>query len=265
MANPVEVTGISLFLEHTIGVTNDVMRVKITTARYTTLAVLVKKEPVFAKRVCAVVRKSTGGTAATKDVSVSDEEYMGKLILLARYLYMVQRTLDFTLVTLDNLDDMESWIKQLKRNQPTKEPAIFSDTVNKKAWFESLTTYLSEKTGESGMPLDDVVRDTVALPLVDLGFATPSLEEEVSGGHYWKGDNKMVWLLMKNITQGTSAWNITKSFQRSNNGRGAFMALLGAYMGDDVKRLLMKRAENILAAAIYDGKSKIFTFVKHAG
>ena len=75
----------------------------------------------------------------------------------------------------------------------------------------------------------------------------------------------MVWLPMKNITQGTSAWNITKSFQKSNNGIGAFMALLGAYMGDDIKRLLMKRAENTLAAAIFDDKSKVWTFIRHAG
>ena len=75
----------------------------------------------------------------------------------------------------------------------------------------------------------------------------------------------MVWLLMEEITQGTSAWSITKSFSRSNNGRGAFLALIAAYMGDDVKRLLMKRAEATLALAIYDGKSKTFTFLKHAG
>jgi hypothetical protein len=43
------------------------------------------------------------------------------------------------------------------------------------------------------------------------------------------------------------------------------MALLGAYMGSDVKRLLMKKAEATLALAIYDGKSKVWTFVKHAG
>ena len=46
----------SAFLEHTIEVTNETMREKITIAGYTTLAVLVKREPVFAKSVCANVR-----------------------------------------------------------------------------------------------------------------------------------------------------------------------------------------------------------------
>ncbi len=217
-----------------------------------------------------VVRRSTGGAANVKDVSVNVEEYMGKLILLARYLYIVQRPIDFALATLDNLDDIESWFKQLEKNQPTKEPAVFTDAVNKKSWFESLVAYLCKKTGESGMPLDYVVTETVGLPLVDQGFATPSFEEEVSSrarhaGHYWRGDNKMVWLLMEEITQGTSAWSITKAFSRSNNGRGAYRALHGAYMGDDVKRLLLKKAEATLALATFDGKSKTWTFLKHAG
>ena len=75
----------------------------------------------------------------------------------------------------------------------------------------------------------------------------------------------MVWLFMEEITQGTTAWSITKSFSRSNNGRGAYLALLGACMGNDIKRLLMKKAEATLAIAVHDGKSKSWTFLKHAG
>ena len=74
----------------------------------------------------------------------------------------------------------------------------------------------------------------------------------------------MVWLFMEEITQGTTAWTITKSFARSNNGRGAFLALLGAYMGNDIKRLLMKNAEATLAVAVYDGKSKSWLDLRQA-
>ena len=59
------------------------MRGRITTAGYDALEVLVQMEPVFAKDICSVVRKGAG-VAASKDVPVSVEEYMGKLILLAR-------------------------------------------------------------------------------------------------------------------------------------------------------------------------------------
>ena len=140
MAAIVDIDG---FLEHTIGVTNVAMRGRIATAGYTTLDSLIKKEPGFAKSVCTVVRRSTGGGAATKDVSVPTDEYMGKLILLARYIYIVQRPIDFTLATLDNMDGIESWFKQLQKNQPIKEPAVFQDAVNKKSWFESIIAFLS--------------------------------------------------------------------------------------------------------------------------
>ena len=263
------VVDINGFLQITIGVANDNMRDRIRAAGYTTLADLVRREPEFAKKVCSQVRKGTG-PAANKNVSVSVEESMGQLIQYARYSYMVQRPLDFTLATQDNLNEIGAWFKQLVKNQPTKEPAVFTDTANKKSWFESLIAYLSKKTGESGVPLDYVVRNSVFLPLVDQGFATPSPEEEVSvrtrhDGHFWRGDNKMVFLLIEIITHATTAWSIAKAFARRNDGRGAFMALLGAYMGSDVKRLLMKKAEATLALAVYDGKSKVFTFVKHAG
>ncbi len=163
------------FLQCIIGADNDSTRGRISTAGFGTLSTLVKKEPLFAKRVCAAVRRSTGGGAANKDVPIDVEENMGKLILLARNIYMVQRPLDFTLATMDNLDEIESWYKQLGKNQPTKLPPAFSDALNKKSLFESLTACLSKKIGESGMPLDCVVRDTAALPLVDQGFSIPSL------------------------------------------------------------------------------------------
>ena len=84
-------------------------------------------------------------------------------------------------------------------------------------------------------------------------------------GHFWRGDNKMVWLIVKGLTEGTSAWTTVKSYGRSNDGRGAFMALMEAYMGVDIKLLLMKKAETTLANAVFDGKSKSWTWTKHTG
>ncbi len=198
------VNTINQFLEHRVGVTNANMRDRIARAGHSDLVSLVKKEPDFANKVCAVVRKSTGGNAANKDVSVNVEEGLGMLILYARYMYMVQRTLDFGLATLDNLDDIGSWFNQLGKNQPTGKVEAFPDNDNMKAWFESIIGHLRNKIGMSGVPLEYVVRETIALPLVDQGYATPSLEQEMSArarhdGHYWRGDNKMVWLFIEDI------------------------------------------------------------------
>ena len=69
--------------------------------------------------------------------------------------------------------------------------------------------------------------------------------------------------MLESLTKGTTAWNTIKTFGRRNDGRGAFWALSNAFMGDDVKRLLMKRAELTLAHAVFDGKSRNWTFPHH--
>lgn len=258
------------YLEHGLEVYNDEMRDRIQVAGFSTLPSLVKRKPDFAHKVCQVVRKSTGGVAEEKDVSVDVEEGMRKLILFARYTYLVQREMEYDLADVDNLDELDAWFDQLKKNEPTEPVAPFSEGANKKAWFESILSYLGVKTGESGVPLLYVLREEVELPTEDPGFGTPSFDEEVQSrgrhnGHFWRGDNKMVWLIVKGLTEGTSAWTTVKSYARSNDGRGAFMALSEAYMGVDIKLLLMKKAETVLANAVFDGKSKSWTWTKHIG
>ena len=83
------------YLEDELGVTNPQMRQRIQAAGFTNLSALTKKDPGFAKKVCDVVRKGTGGLAVNKDVPVTVEEGMTQLILAARYLYMTNRDLDY--------------------------------------------------------------------------------------------------------------------------------------------------------------------------
>ena len=160
------------YLEHGLEVDNEEMRDRIQTAGFSTLPSLIKRKPDFAHKVCQVVRKSTGGDAEEKDVSVDVEEGMRKLILFARYIYLVQREMEFDLADLDNLDALDAWFDQLKKNEPTETVAPFSDGANKKTWFESVLSYLGVKTGESGVPLLYVVRDKVELPAEDPGFGS---------------------------------------------------------------------------------------------
>ena len=49
----------------------------------------------------------------------------------------------------------------------------------------------------------------------------------------------------------------------TNNGRLAYITLLDTFMGAGVKRTLMKRANARLETAIYDGRSRNWTWTKH--
>ena len=98
----------------------------------------------------------------------------------------------------------------------------------------------------------------------------PSFDEEAAArgqyyGHFWSSDNKTVWLLLRDLTQGTSrsAWSVVRPFQQAYNGRGSYLAMRAMYMGNNVKLILMKNAETTLANAVYDGQSEEYTWTKH--
>ena len=74
------------------------------------LATLLRQKPDYSKSVCDLVRRSTGGTSVQKDVPVPIELDMGKLISYAKYTFLVQRPLNFDLATMDNLEDLDSWL-----------------------------------------------------------------------------------------------------------------------------------------------------------
>ena len=250
------------YLEQYAQVVDEGMREKIQMAGFLTLDSLVKKKLDYAQKVCKVVRRSAEGTAEEKDVPIDVEEHMENLVLYARYCYVVQRPLEYDLANEDNLGALRSWFDQAEMNSPDAHGVpTFTDDANKKAWFESIYQCLRSKTGSSGFPLLYVIERQEALPQEDPGFGMPSFDQELASrgrhnGHYWRGDNMAVWLLIKDITHGTTAWSFVKAYASSNDGRGAYMALEATYMGSNIRLLLMKRAEATLATAVYDGKTK---------
>ena len=51
-------------------------------------------------------------------------------------------------------------------------------------------------------------------------------------------------------------------YERTKNGRGAFLALIAQFLGPDVRQLLRRQADTFLEHARYDATSKNFTFDK---
>ena len=85
------------YLEDHLGVSHAPMRLNIQDSGFGTLTDLTRERPPFAKDVCNQVRKMTGGTAASKNIPMHVERGMRKLIIYARYCYLVQRDLTFRL------------------------------------------------------------------------------------------------------------------------------------------------------------------------
>ena len=81
------------YLEDHLGVSHAPMRLNIQDSGFGTLTDLTRERPPFAKDVCNQVRKMTGGTATSKNIPMHVERGMRKLIIYARYCYLVQRDL----------------------------------------------------------------------------------------------------------------------------------------------------------------------------
>ena len=258
-------------MNNTLGIGNLGLRTKLRDAGFRNMDSLVKKDSKFTHYACQSVRKSTTGNAEHRDVTMETEERLGKLVLYSKYRYIVQRPMHLNTATLANLDTVEDWFNQLEDDPSEDTVPDFTDSANKKQWFESITSYLAIKKGKSsGVPLLYVVREHVNVPLPDQGIFRPSPSDEMMlrarhDGHFWVADNKAVWLLLRSKCHGTTAWNTIAGFQGASNGRGAFMALLGQFLGEDVRAVLLRRAEKLLENIRFDNRNRNFSFDKFIG
>ena len=124
------------------------------------------------------------------------------------------------------------------------------------------------KIGPSGVPLSYVIRDSADIPPHDLGFAFPDLDQDIADrgrhdGIFWPADNKSVWSDLRLICHGTDLWNTIRRFEKSKNGRGAFVAMQLTLEGDDIRQLMARKAETVVNYAVFDGRSKNWTLDKH--
>ena len=249
-------------------------REKFATAGVTTLQALVRKPDTFAHQAAQTIRKSSTGHAQARDVSLEEETRIGQLVYFCKLRYLLQRPLAFGAATLDNIEAVAVWFEQLEEDPDEGSVAVFSDSCNKKQWFESITAYFGLKKGKSsGVPLLYVIREVAALPqdADDPGYGRyNTFNDELirrgrHDGHFWRPDNAEVWTFLRGKCHGTTAWPTIVAFQPTKNGRGAFLALLGQFLGADAKSLLLKKAETTLEKITFDGRSRNWTFDKFIG
>ena len=262
------------YLEEVLEINPQGKRQKFQEAGVTTLQALVRKPDDFAHKASQTIRKSNTGQPAQRDVSLEEETRIHGLVIFCRFRYMIQRPHAFGAATLDNLDEVTTWYEQLEEDPEPDTVPVFTDNCNKKEWFESITAYLANKKGKTtGFPLLYVVREQADPPegADDPGFggySTFSEELVVRGrlaGHFYQSDNAAVWTFLRSKCHGTTAWTTIMSFRAARNGRGAFLALLGQFMGADAKAVLLKRAEKVLANTTFDGRNRNWTFDKFIG
>ena len=95
---------------------------------------------------------------------------------------------------------------------------------------------------------------------IDLEEAGIYKTHTVHFGKNFKDDNKRVWNYLKSVLLNTPAYNHILEYDRTYNGREAWVTLKSFYEGEDFKQRLQDEAFAIFRNTVYRGDSQKFTF-----
>ena len=256
-------------LNGTIGMTQQGMRTKVTGAGFRSLDACSQFDRTYVHNACQTVRK-TEGNANTKEITMEMEHRLVKLCEYSKFQYITDGSMVPADCNMQMMNQVYEWKEGLPDDPETASVNAFTESANKKVWFEEIRGYFAFKKGRTGYPLLYVIRaaNDPLDPAPAWGHPTLSEYLETQGRHegrFYAADNTAVWLFLRQKCVGTNAWNCIRSFERRCDGRGAYLALHGQYMGADVTALLLKKAETTLEHLRFDGRSKSWTWEKFVG
>jgi hypothetical protein len=168
----------------------------------------------------------------------------------------------------------EAYIKLQKEDAP--DVPNVKDTDNERKvikWAPVFMDCMSRTYGIKG-PLAYVLRDTVEVedeaddPLEDNNYFGKSggLQAELisrlaHGDVLYRSDNKTVYLKLEGACRSTSVESTVKAFSRTQDGRGAFLALIDHHAGDSKYRAISRKRMNLLTNIKWNGRN--YSLEKH--
>jgi hypothetical protein len=133
---------------------------------------------------------------------------------------------------------------------------------------EAFRDFLDRAIGVRTIPLCYVIRETVGVPVAapalaqnqpysnDYGSVEGELVARVSHEHaLFRDDNASVYHYLEEATRSTAYATSIKTFRWRKEGRGAWLALLGQYGGNDKWEAEIKIQESVLHTRIWKGQS----------
>jgi uncharacterized membrane protein YgcG len=272
--------------QNTLGIGNNNLRAALNNQGLTAFADFVDLEEKDIEKICAVIRKP-GGVMINPDAALPNQPPVipnpglqcgtileHRLKMLRYYVFHLTRIQRMPVDPADATLEMIRSVYLIKdQDKPTGEiekPAPLKKVEHVRTVLENLDAYLLQKRGEKGCPLAYVVRESPGLPADDPGFGLPTHIDEMiaraphTGIHY-QHDNIAVWTVIRHVTHDGPAWNWVSRFQRTRDGRGAYIAFKAHYLGVSQQNRILVGADQHLKTATYDGKLRNFTFENYCG
>ena len=192
---------------------------------------------------------------------------------LVRFYAITQRTITAANIQWDPVIESshEYWesLQQQIKDSPPVLPKITKALPIMK-WQEAIDTYFSRVHGARSVPLTYITRKTVAIadPLPSLVQDKPysakngSLEAEMvataSHSHsLYRIDNATVHYALTQATLGTPYASSVSPFDKTTDGRGAYLALKTQFAGHDKYQELLKKQTDFLTNRKWTGQSAL--------
>ena len=164
---------------------------------------------------------------------------------------------DFTPQALLEAKESMQLREENKQEAPAIKPDKF-DLANWTEWSKHFVTYLLHTKGVQFVPLDYVVReDPPPGPLADMTPHDQALYNYSLAGCHFQEDNMMVYCLLSDLISGTTGFVWVQPFDRAQNGRAAWLALLEHYEGGGQKEKCMVAALATIKSLHYQNESVI--------
>ena len=170
--------------------------------------------------------------------------------------------------------EYEAYEKLQKEDTP-EVPSV-KDTDNERKvikWAPIFVDSMSRTYGIKG-PLAYVLRENVPVPHEDDdpidatsyygssgGLQAELIARLSHGDALYRSDNKTVYLKLEKACRGTSVESTVKTFSRTQNGRGAYLALIDHHAGESKYRTIMKKRMNLLQNIKWNGRN--YSLEKH--
>ena len=193
----------------------------------------------------------------------------------ARMYNMTGRTITHASLDRDRLRKFEQHRQLVKEHEdPEKLPEVSRSFGIMKA-MDLVPTHLRDRLGVNKVPLSYVIRDDVIPPALQ-----PQINGEVHGPPYvdlmeeminhvelngstYNEDNAKVYQILQDMVTGTTFESSLKAFQRTRDGRSAYLALCQHNLGTAKWERVVEAAETYLLRREWNGRNQRFTLRAH--
>ena len=188
---------------------------------------------------------------------------------LVKFYQAINRPLSAALLqwnpVISNFEVQYKALIEAKSQDEPDTPKISPRSLPVMKWIEAFRDVLHRCLGVRNIPLSYVIRETETPP--PIGPTAQNMPHSEEGGSIeqdlityashnhpnFTRDNSLVYGKIEEATRGTQQAPTIKPYQRRRNGRGAFMAIVAQYAGDDKWTLEIQTNDDFLHSGKWKG------------